>query len=88
MFSEFTGKLPGWGWALPQVVLSDCEREGTHCMTIGADKDCQLVSKAFEAALFELERLSERPGRVPVKSTDQRPADEPVALAASPVANR
>jgi hypothetical protein len=78
MFSEFMGKSSGWGWVLPQVVLSDCEREGTHCMTIGADKDCHLVSKAFEAALFELERLSERSGPVPVKSTDQRSADEPV----------
>jgi hypothetical protein len=47
-------------------------------MTIGADKDCQLVSKAFEAALFELERLSERRGPVPVKSTVQQTPDGPV----------
>jgi hypothetical protein len=47
-------------------------------MTTGADKDCHLVSKAFEAALVELERLSERSGPVPVKSTVQQAADEPV----------
>jgi hypothetical protein len=47
-------------------------------MTIGADKDCPFVSKAFEAALFELERLSERRGPVPVKSTVQQAPDEPV----------
>jgi hypothetical protein len=47
-------------------------------MTIGTDKDCHLVSKAFEAALFELERLSERSGPIPVKSAVQEAVDEPV----------
>jgi hypothetical protein len=47
-------------------------------MTTGADKDCHLVSKAFEAALFELERLSEHREPVPVKSTLQQAPDEPV----------
>jgi hypothetical protein len=47
-------------------------------MTIGTDKDCQLVSKTFEAALLELERLSERSGPIPVKSAVQKAVDEPV----------
>jgi hypothetical protein len=53
-------------------------------MTIGGDKDCQLVSKAFEAALFELERLSERRGSVPVKPIVQQGAEEPVEHRSEP----
>jgi len=30
-------------------------------MTGGSDGECQLISIAFEAAMLELERLSERP---------------------------
>lgn len=47
-------------------------------MTIGTDKDCQFVSKTFEAALLELERLSERSGPIPVKSAVEQAVDEPV----------
>jgi hypothetical protein len=45
-------------------------------MTIPTNKDCQLVSKALEAALLELERLSER--SMPPKPTRPQAADHSV----------
>jgi len=45
-------------------------------MTMPTNEDCRVVSKAFEAALLELERLSERP--VPLKAARQQAADQPV----------
>ena len=43
-------------------------------MTISTNKDCQLVAKALEAALLELERLSER--SVPPKPVRRQGADK------------
>jgi hypothetical protein len=44
-------------------------------MTIPTGKDCDVVSKAFEAALLELERLSERSEPIPPKSVTEHATD-------------
>ena len=49
-------------------------------MTIPTDKDCHLVSKAFEAALLELERLSKRSEPIPLKSGTPQATDKPAVL--------
>jgi hypothetical protein len=46
-----------------------------HSMTIPPGKDCHVVSKAFEAALIELERLSERSEPIPDKSVTDHATD-------------
>jgi hypothetical protein len=47
-------------------------------MTLPTDKRCHVVSKAFEAALLELERLSERSEPIPLKSVTEHPTESTV----------